>query len=82
MLAALKKTLGLVEKACDIAGISADEHFAWLKSDEKYKNACAAIDLKAQDFVKYYQKAKGEEETMASKGKKLVIGFSSFELLK
>jgi len=51
MLQALEKTLGIVTQACKLAGISRDQHFEWLKKDEKY--AADVDDLKniALDFA-------------------------------
>jgi hypothetical protein len=51
MLAALEKTLGIVTKAADIAGIDRATHYKWLDSDPDYKAAVESIADMALDFA-------------------------------
>ena len=77
MLAALEQTLGVVQTACKVAGISRDTHYRWLKDDDDYKQSVASVDDIALDFAesKLHQLIKDGDTTatiffLKTKGKK------------
>lgn len=51
MLAALSKHLGLLCRAAKEAGIEEKEHYHWLKTDEKYKEAVHNVLEQVTDTV-------------------------------
>jgi hypothetical protein len=51
MLDALKATLGIVSRACDIAKVSRDTHYRWLKEDAEYNTAVEALNERSLDFA-------------------------------
>jgi hypothetical protein len=51
MLEALEKSLGIVTTAAKTVGIDRSTHYAWLKDDEKYKEAVEGISDMAIDFA-------------------------------
>jgi hypothetical protein len=50
LLEALRTNLGVVETACKAAGVARQNHYDWLKKDEKYAAAVAEVDEVALDF--------------------------------
>ncbi len=50
-LAALEKSLGVVTVASETSGISASNHYDWLKSDEQYKGDVKLVGERAIDFA-------------------------------
>jgi hypothetical protein len=50
MLEALRASLGVVETACQKAGVGRRTHYTWLKEDEEYAAAVAEVDDVAIDF--------------------------------
>jgi len=51
MLQALESTLGVVSPACELAGISRQTHYDWLKDDEEYAQQVKALEDVAIDFA-------------------------------
>jgi len=51
MLDALKFSMGIVAPACDMAGISRNTHYDWLKSDPGYAQEVHNINEGTFDFV-------------------------------
>ena len=51
MIEALKKTLGIVSRACDMVGISQKTHYEWLQKDAEYKSDVEAVAEMAIDFA-------------------------------
>jgi hypothetical protein len=51
MLAALRKSLGIVSSACKKAKVSRSTHYEWMKEDEVYSAAVAELRDEALDFV-------------------------------
>jgi len=51
MIEALKKSLGNVTTACKTVGICREQHYKWLKTDEKYKASTEAVADIALDFA-------------------------------
>jgi hypothetical protein len=50
MVDALRKSLGVVETACQNAGVPRRTHYDWLKKDAKYAADVAEVDDMAIDF--------------------------------
>jgi hypothetical protein len=50
LLDALRASLGVVETACQKAGVPRRTHYDWLKKDSKYAAAVAEVDEVAIDF--------------------------------
>ena len=50
LLDALRASLGVVETACQKAGVARRTHYNWLKKDKKYADEVAEIDDVAIDF--------------------------------
>lgn len=50
MVEALRKSLGVVETACQNAGVPRRTHYDWLKKDAKYAAQLAELDDVAIDF--------------------------------
>jgi hypothetical protein len=63
MVEALRKSLGVVETACQNAGVPRRTHYDWLKKDAKYAAQVADIDDSAIDFGEsmLYKLMKGYE---------------------
>ena len=63
MIEALKKSLGIVTKACEIVNIDRKTHYNWYNSDPEYKESVDSIQDIAIDFVesKLYEKFNGIE---------------------
>jgi len=61
LLEALRANLGVVETACKAAGVARQNHYDWLKKDEKYAAAVAEVDDVAIDFAEshLYKAIKG-----------------------
>ena len=51
MLEALRRTLGVVTRAADLAGMERSTHYKWLDSDEDYKQAVEDMGNVALDFA-------------------------------
>ena len=51
MIEALEKSLGVVTTACNLAGISRNTHYTWLKKDENYRSEVQEIENIALDFA-------------------------------
>lgn len=51
MLQALRKSLGIVSTASEIAGIHRSMHYAWMKEDEEYKREAERIREHVLDFA-------------------------------
>lgn len=51
MLAALRKTLGVVSAACRQVNISRETHYDWMANDTKYAGAVNSISEEAIDFA-------------------------------
>ena len=50
LLEALRKSLGVVETACNRVGVGRTTHYDWLKKDKKYAAEVAEIEEVAVDF--------------------------------
>ena len=51
MIEALRKTLGVVTPACDIAGINRITYYRWMEKDAKFREQVRDIDNIALDFA-------------------------------
>lgn len=51
MIDALRKTLGVVTPACDIAGINRITYYRWMEKDAKFREQVRDIDNIALDFA-------------------------------
>jgi hypothetical protein len=51
VITALKKTLGIVTPACEMAGISRETFYKWKKEDPSFKAAVDDMDEVTLDFV-------------------------------
>jgi len=51
MLEALEKTLGVVTKACKMAGVGRTQYYTWLKEDEEFAQQVQDIENVALDFA-------------------------------
>lgn len=51
MIEALERSLGVVTTACKSVGIGRTTHYAWMESDEKYRDAVNDISDVALDFA-------------------------------
>lgn len=51
MLEALRRSLGVVTRAAEVAGIDRTTHYKWMESDEDYKEAVEDMGEVALDFA-------------------------------
>lgn len=51
MIAAMKKSYGIVSTACESVGINRTTHYNWLHDDPEYKREIEAIDEANIDFA-------------------------------
>lgn len=75
MIEALKKTLGIVSKACELVEISRQTHYRWLTEDPDYKEQVEDISEMAIDFAesKLHEKINGVTvQTYNSKGEPVI----------
>lgn len=75
MIEALKKTLGIVTKAAELAGIERTTHYLWMNNDEEYKKEVESISDIALDFVesKLFEKINGVQIGKHDKDGELII---------
>ena len=51
MLEALKTSVGVISKACEICGIDRGTHYLWMKNDPEYAKDVESMEDFALDFV-------------------------------
>lgn len=51
MYEAMKKCLGVISQAAEVAGIHRDTHYLWIDNDPEYKKRIADIQNIKKDFV-------------------------------
>ena len=75
MIDALKKSLGIVTKACESVGIDRQTHYNWLESDPEYKKEVESISEMAIDFAesKLFEKINGVQIGKTDKDGELIV---------
>lgn len=53
MLEQLELSLGVIDPACRVVGITRKTYYDWIRTDLEFKEAAEAIGEKALDFVEY-----------------------------
>ena len=51
MIEVLNNELGIVTSACKIVGINPCTHYEWLKTDNEYKEAVEALEIRKEDII-------------------------------